>query len=296
MTSVETLPPTTSEAARADAGTPRAGGRRRTHRLRLSPGTVAAGLFLLLVVLWALAPQWFTSADPLVGVGAEALRPPSADHWFGTDRIGRDQYARVVHGARLSLQATVIALAIALAVSSVIGVVAGFVGGWVDEVLMRVVDVLLAIPGLLISLMLITVLGFGMVNIAIAVAVGSVASFARVTRSEVLKVRTAAYVESAAVAGVRWWSVLWRHVLPHASGPVLALAALEFGGAILSISALSFLGYGAAPPTPEWGSLVSDGRGYVATAWWLTTLPGIVVVLTVVAANTVSHALSRRNA
>ncbi|MFD7025007.1 ABC transporter permease, partial [Promicromonospora sukumoe] len=251
MTSVETLPPTTSGEAPADAATPRAGGRRRPPRLRLSPGTVAAGLFLLLVVLWALVPQWFTSADPLVGVGAEALRPPSADHWFGTDRIGRDQYARVVHGARLSLQATVIALAIALAVSSVIGVVAGFVGGWVDEVLMRVVDVLLAIPGLLISLMLITVLGFGMVNIAIAVAVGSVASFARVTRSEVLKVRTAAYVESAAVAGVRWWSVLWRHVLPHASGPVLALAALEFGGAILSISALSFLGYGAAPPTPE---------------------------------------------
>jgi peptide/nickel transport system permease protein len=197
----------------------------------------------------------------------------------------------VVHGAGLSLQATILAVGVGLVAGSAIGLLAGFVGRWVDEALMRGVDVLLAVPSLLLSLALVTALGFGTVKIAVAVGVGTVASFARVMRSEVLRVRTSGYVEAAQSCGVRWYGVLGRHVLPNAYGPVLVLATLEFGVAVLAVSALSFLGYGAPPPAPEWGSLVAEGRNYLATAWWLTALPGLTVALTVLAAGRVARAL-----
>ncbi len=266
--------------------------RRRTRTpFRVRYDLVLAGAVLLVIVLWAAVPQLFTSQNPLVGVGAAAHQAPSAAHPFGTDMIGRDLFARVVYGTRSSLQATAVAIAIAFVASTVIGLVSGFVGGVLDEVLMRVVDVMLAVPSLLVSLLLVTALGFGTTNVAIAVGIGSVAAFSRVLRSEVLKVRTAAYVEAAAGTGARWWDILLRHVLPLAITPILALVALEFGGAILAIASLNFLGYGAAPPAPDWGGLVSDGRNYLATAWWLTTLPGLVIVAVVVSANHISRVL-----
>jgi len=156
---------------------------------------------------------------------------------------------------------------------------------------MRVADVLLAIPSLLLSLTIVTVLGFGTVNVAVAVGVASIATIARIMRSEVVRVRTAQYVEAATANGNRWWRVLLVHVLPNAAGPVLVLAALEFGTAILAVSSLSFLGYGAQPPAPEWGSLVATGRDYIATSWWLTTIPGLVIAVTVLAGNRVARAL-----
>jgi peptide/nickel transport system permease protein len=219
------------------------------------------------------------------------LTAPDAAHWFGTDQLGRDLYARVVHGTALTLQAAVLAILIGLVGGSLVGLVAGFVGGTVDAVLMRVADVLLAIPSLLLSLTIVTVLGFGTVNVAVAVGVASIATVARIMRSEVVRVRTAAYVEAAAANGNRWWRVLLVHVLPNAAGPVLVLAALEFGTAILAVSSLSFLGYGAQPPQPEWGSLVSTGRDFIATSWWLTTIPGLVIAVTVLAGNRVARAL-----
>jgi peptide/nickel transport system permease protein len=156
---------------------------------------------------------------------------------------------------------------------------------------MRFADVLLAVPGLLLSLAVVTALGFGTVNVAIAVGTTSVASVSRILRSEVLRVRTSAYVEAARAGGSRWWRVLLVHVLPNSVGPVLVLAALELGTAILAVSSLSFLGYGAQPPQPEWGSLVAGGRDYLAGQWWLTTLPGIVIALTVLAGNRLARAL-----
>lgn len=255
------------------------------------PGLVLAGLVLLLVAAWAAAPTVFASGDPITGVPADRLLPPSAEHLFGTDHLGRDVWTRVVHGASLSLRTTALAVVVGLVVGSALGLLAGFLRGWVDDVVGRAVDVLLAVPSILLSLAIITALGTGPTKIAVAVGVGAVATFARVMRAEVLRTSTSVYVEAARASGARWWSVLGRHVLPNSAGPVLALVALEFGGAVLAVSALSFLGYGTPPPTPEWGSLISGGRDYLATAWWLTTLPGLVIVAVVLSANRVARAL-----
>lgn len=267
---------------------------RRESRLRFflrRPGLVVSVLYVALVVLAAFAPQVLAPGDPAVGEPARALQPPGAGGLFGTDYLGRDVYTRVVHGAALSLQATLIAVTVALVVGGLIGVVAGFVRGWVDEMLMRVVDVLLAVPAVLLSLALITALGYGTVKVAIAVGVASVASFARVMRAETLRVRQSVYVEAARSVGTRWYATLLRHVLPNAAGPVLVLAILEFGLAILAVSSLSFLGYGAPPPAPEWGSLVAEGRNYMAVAWWLCAIPGAAIAAAVLAVNRISRAL-----
>jgi len=254
---------------------------------------VLAVLTLALVIAAAFLPDLFTGQDPLAGRARDALQAPSAAHWFGTDATGRDLFARVVHGASHSLAAALIAVLVGLVVGTVIGLVAGSVGGWVDAALMRVIDVLLAVPGLLLALSVIILLGFGTTNAAIAVGITSVAVFARVSRSEVIRVRRTDYVEAAFGSGGRFGQVLVRHILPHSLHAVVALAALQFGTAILAISTLGFLGYGAPPPTPEWGLLIAEGRTYVATAWWLTTLPGLVVVAVVLAAHRVSHAITK---
>jgi peptide/nickel transport system permease protein len=254
---------------------------------------VLAIIVLAIALLWALVPALFTAYDPVNGVPAEKLQPPSAAHWFGTDAIGRDLYARVVYGAIHSLSGALIAVTVGLLAGTLIGVVAGAVGGVFDDILMRIVDVLLSIPGLLLALSIIILLGFGTVNAAIAVGVGSVASFARLSRSEVVRVRRTDYVEAAFGSGGTFFSVLRRHVLPNSMTAVIGLAALQFGSAILAISTLGFLGYGAPPPTPEWGLLISEGRNYVATSWWLTTLPGLLVVIVVLSANRISQSLGR---
>lgn len=279
--------------ATLDARAPAATRSRRTFAAP-APGVVLAGLWLVLVVLAAAAPGLLSGTDPYAADTSALLQPPSAQHWFGTDQIGRDLFSRVVHGSSLSLRATLLAVAVGVVLGAAVGLVAGSVGGWVDAVLMRVVDVLLAIPSLLLSLAIITVLGFGTLNVAVAVGFGSVAACARVMRAEVLRVHGSPYVEAATSLGVRRPTVLLRHVLPNAAGPVLVLAALDFGTAVLAVSSLSFLGYGAKPPTPEWGSLVAGGRDFLGSGWWLTTLPGLVIVATVLAANRLARALEGR--
>lgn len=255
------------------------------------PGLLLSAVVVVLVVLASFWPDLFTSQDPLKGMPSQNFRSPSGAHWFGTDELGRDVFSRVVHGAQLSLKATIIAVLVAFVVGGLLGVVAGFVGRWVDDVLMRFVDVLLSIPALFLSLALVTALGYGTVKVAVAVGIASVASFARVARAEVLRVRQAVFVEASRACGARWYSVLGRHVLPNAAGPVVVLATLDFGASILAVSALSFLGYGAPPPAPEWGTLISDGRNYLANAWWLTALPGLAIAATVLATNRIARAL-----
>ncbi|HEX7659897.1 MAG TPA: ABC transporter permease [Pseudonocardiaceae bacterium] len=255
------------------------------------PGLLLSVLYVVLVLLAVFGPAALTSRDPLAVDPPHRLAAPSWQHLFGTDQLGRDLFSRVVHGASLSLRAALIAVLLGAVVGAVIGLVSGFVGGWLDGLIMRVVDVLLAVPLLLLALAIVTVLGFGAVNVAIAVGCASIAQFVRLMRAEVLRVRVSVFVEAAAVSGARWPAVLFRHVLPNSYGPVLALVTVQFGVSILSVSSLSFLGYGTPPPAPEWGSLVAQGRDYLASAWWLTTLPGLVLAALVLSVNRIARAI-----
>jgi len=263
-------------------------------RRRPPLGLLLAWAVVAVIVLWALVPGVFTAHNPLVGIPAEKLQAPSLAHWLGTDALGRDLLSRIIHGSVHSLSGAFLAVSVGLVGGCAIGVIAGSAGGLVDDILMRVVDVLLAIPGLLLSLSIIILLGFGTTNAAIAVGIGSVAAFARLSRSEVVRVRRTDYIEAAFGSGGRYATVLLRHVLPNSLNAVIGYAALQFGVAIIAISTLGFLGYGAPPPTPEWGLLISEGRNYVATSWWLTTFPGLIVVAVVLAANRISSSLGRK--
>jgi len=268
----------------------------RTARPRPRATLLLAIAVLTIALAWAVLPGLFTTHDPIAGVAADALQAPSAEHPFGTDATGRDLLSRVIFGAGNSLSGAAIAVLVGLVVGTAIGVLAGSIGGVLEEALMRVVDVLLAIPGLLLALSVIVLLGFGVANAAIAVGITSIAVFARLSRSQVVRVRRSDYVEAAFGSGGTFLGVLTRHVLPNSLGAVLALAALQFGSAILQIATLGFLGYGAPPPIPEWGLLIAESRDYVATAWWLTTLPGVIVAAVVLSANRVAAAIRERSA
>ncbi|WHQ73267.1 ABC transporter permease [Pantoea sp. Lij88] len=264
----------------------------RRYHFRFEPGLWLAVLVMLLAVLAALFPTLFTSINPIEGTAGAQRLAPQAGHWLGTDQLGRDLFARIVYGASHSLSAAVMAVTIGLVAGTALGVIAGATGGKTESIVMRAVDVLLAIPALLLSLSVLILLGFGTLNAALAVGIASIASFARLARAEVVRIRHSEYVEAAYGSGGRFFSVLWRHILPNALTPVIAYAALQFGQAILALSTLSFLGYGTPPPVPEWGLLIAEGRNYLATAWWLTTFPGVVVVAVVLAANRISQQLS----
>ncbi|GAA1384486.1 ABC transporter permease [Pseudonocardia kongjuensis] len=257
-------------------------------------GFAVAVATLALAATVAVAPGLFTSRDPLHGELADRLRPPDLRHPFGTDELGRDVLARVLHGAGLSLTAVVIAVGTALVVGVLVGVVAGSGPRRLDDVLMRGVEVVLAVPSLLLVLSLVAVLGPGTVNIALAVGLTSAAGFARVMRTEAVRVRRLDYVDAARSSGTRRAAVITRHVLPNSVRPVLALATVELGNAVLTVAALGYLGYGNPPPTPEWGSLIAAGQDYLASAWWLTVLPGLAVVAVVLAANHIGHHLRER--
>ncbi|WP_285129750.1 ABC transporter permease [Leclercia adecarboxylata] len=259
---------------------------------RWQPGLWLAYAIIAAAALAAIAPGLFTHFSPIEGIAGAQRLAPQADYWLGTDQLGRDVYTRIIYGASHSLSAALVAVAMGLFIGTAIGVIAGAFAGRVESVLMRLVDVLLAIPSLLLSLTVIILLGFGTVNAAIAVGVASIASFARLARGEVVRIRHSDYVEAAFGSGGTFWTVLWRHILPNSLTAVLAFATLQFGQAILALSTLSFLGYGTPPPIPEWGLLIAEGRNYLSTAWWLTTFPGLVVIAVVLATNRISRQLS----
>lgn len=265
--------------------------RAATLQLAAKPVFMLALIFVAFVIISAAFPGWFTSTGPYETRPELALQAPSGQYLFGTDEIGRDLWSRVLHGSALTIQATLVALTIALVAGLAIGVVSGFMGGRVDAVMMRIVDVLLAIPGLLLALAIVTALGYGTMPVAVAVGVGIIPGFARTTRAEVLRVKTLPYVEAARAGGASWGRVLIRHILPNSWGPVAVLAVLDAGIAIIVIASLSFLGFGAAPPAAEWGTLIASGRDYLVTAWWLSLLPGLFVALLVIALNHLSKTL-----
>lgn len=264
------------------------GARRPLAAARVPSTVVVAFAIIALIIGWSLAPGFFTSHDPFVGVPSDKLMGPSATHWLGTDQLGRDLYSRIVHGTASSVSSALIAVAIGLVVGGLIGLLAGFLGGWVDIVLARLVDVLLAIPNFLLAVIVVTALGFSTTNAAIATGISAVAVFARVMRSEVIKTREATFVEASFLSGGSRWHILTRHVLPNASRSVLPLAVLRFGLSILVIASLAFLGYGDPPPASDWGLLISIGKDYLK--WpWLVYAPALVTVVTVLSLNRISR-------
>ncbi|MFE5239657.1 MULTISPECIES: ABC transporter permease [unclassified Streptomyces] len=279
-------------AATPSSGRPRERSGRLSALLR-SPGLLAAYLWVAVILAAAIHPGLFTSGDPLRQDASQMLLAPGLDHLFGTDDFGRDQFTRAVFGTRLSLQAAVVAVAIGLVSGSLIGLVAGALRGRTDSVLMRIIDIMLAVPSLIVSLAIISALGRGTLNIAVAIGINSTAGFARLMRSEVLKVSNAKYVEASVFAGHGYVRRLFKHVVPNASRSVLAAATMDIGTAILTVAALSFLGLGAPPPTPEWGLLVAEGRTFIGVQWWLSLLPGLVIVLTVLAVYRIGRSFNR---
>lgn len=285
-----------------ETGSGSSAGLRTAKRLRtlletskgIGPATWLAYIVLFIAILWALFPGLFATYDPMIGTPGQQLQAPSSTHYFGTDALGRDEFSRVVHGAVYSLSGAFMATMVGLVFGTALGLFAGSLGGVVDEISMRIVDVLLSIPSLLLALSIIILLGFGTLNASIAVGAASIAAFARLMRSEVIRVRSSDYVEAAIGSGGTFFMILWRHILPNSLTSVIAFSALQFGSAILQLSTLSFLGYGPPPPTPEWGLLVAEGRNYVATAWWLTAAPGLIIVIVVMAANQASKSIRGR--
>ncbi|MFE8013754.1 ABC transporter permease [Streptomyces antibioticus] len=253
------------------------------------PAPLAAAVALTLIGLAAAHPALFTSASPVETDPAHALTAPGAAHWFGTDQLGRDLFTRVLYGTRTSVLLGLGSTLLAVAGGAALGLAAALGGRWADRTLMRLADVLLALPPILLALLTVTVLGPGSVNVTIAIAVAFAPGYARIVRAETLVVRTSGYVESATVLGLRRPLLILRHIVPNALGPMLVLATVGFGASLIAASGLSFLGLGPQPPSPEWGTMLSEGRNFLSTAWWIGVFPGAAITCTALAVNVVGR-------
>lgn len=265
------------------AGDLRAHARRLGVLRTLTPFDWFAFLWVGVLVVAVVAPGLIAHDNPLQPDSQHILQGPSSAHLLGTDYLGRDMWSRLVHGTIRTLIGSALAVLIGLGIGTVLGLVAAYFTGVVDSLISRIIDVLLSIPGLLLSMLIVVSLGFGAFNAAIAVGVASIAVFTRLMRSEVLTVKGLPFVEASHHLGGSTWHVLRKHVFPNSYGAVLSLTALQFGLAILWVSALSFLGYGAPPPQPEWGLLISEGRNYMVSSPWLVFAPGIFITASVLA-------------
>ena len=254
-------------------------------------GALIGLVILAALAIMAVAAPWLSARDPIRTAAREALQPPGARFVLGSDQFGRDVASRVLHGARVSLLVGVISVSIAVGLGAPIGLVSGYYGGRVDAVIMRVMDVMLAFPGILLALAIVSVLSPGLGNVMIAVGLSAVPGYARLVRATVLSAREHLYVEAARALGGRDGSILVRDILPNVVAPLIVTATLGLGGAILSAAALSFLGLGSQPPQPEWGRMLSEGRDYLREAWWISTFPGLGILLTVLAMNLVGDGL-----
>lgn len=270
---------------------------RRSSARRVPPaGVLAAALMLAFLVLAALFPWLLTAASPLQTDATAALQGPSAAHPFGTDQSGRDVFARVIYGARYSLAVGLGATVLALGAGLVIGISAGLAPRFLDGALSRTIDVLMAFPEFLLALVVIAVIGTGEVSIVFAVALAAVPAYARVARIQTMVVSRAGYVRAARSLGVHPFAVVVRHIIPNTLGPLWVMATIGVGTAIVSAAGLSFLGLGPQPPTPEWGVILSEGRNFLATAWWIAVFPGLAITAAVVALSTLGRYLRLRSA
>jgi peptide/nickel transport system permease protein len=261
------------------------------RRLIRNPGSVTGAVILLLLILIALFAPYVTRYDPIEIVAADRLKPPGGQYWLGTDSFGRDIFTRLAYGSRISLRMGIVSVTIAALLGVTSGLLSGFFGGRTDTIIMRLVDITLAFPGILLALVIIAVLGPSLFNAMVAVGISAAPTYARVTRGMVLKTKADVFVEAAICIGCRPQRIILRHILPNILGPIVVVATLGVAGAIIAGAALSFLGLGAVPPTPEWGLMLSSGRNYLRAAPWITTFPGLAIMVTVLAINLLGDGL-----
>ena len=252
---------------------------------------VAGGICLILIVLAVVFAPQVTPYDPIGKNTPERNLGPSLVHPFGTDKLGRDIMSRVLYGGRVSLQVGFLSMALAIVVSVPLGLVAGFLGGTPDNVIMRVMDLILAFPGLILVIWLVSLLGSNMMNVVFAISFFSLPTFARLVRGITLTIREMEYVMAARSMGASSLRIMFFHVLPGVLGPLIVVTTLGVSGAIVTGASLSFLGLGVRPPTPEWGAMLADGRNYMRTQWWMAVFPGMTITLVVLILNVIGDAL-----
>ena len=261
------------------------------RRLRTNPVALAALAFLVILAFAALAAPWLSPYDPLTMSPKEQFLPPSQSHPAGTDLFGRDLATRLLYGGRLSLGIGALAVLIATVPGAFLGLFAGYYGRWFDGLVGWLVNVLLSFPSILLAMTIIAVLGPSAANMVIAIGIAGIPFYVRLVRGQVLSTKRQAYVRAAITVGCTDRRILLRHILPNVLGTVIVLATVNVGWAILTASALSFLGLGVQPPTPEWGSMLNEGRAYLRDAPWVTAVPGLAIALTVLAVNLLGDAL-----
>ena len=265
--------------------------RRALRQFFRTPSGVVGLLLLIVVVLAAIFAPYVAPYDPIRYAPVDRMQGPNAQHWLGTDLYGRDLLSRVIYGGRISLSVSSISISLALLVGGSLGALAGYYLGWLDTVIMRVTDVFLAFPAILLAIALLAFLGGGFWNLTLAIAVAYAAPFTRVVRAAVLRTRDTMYVEASTALGAGDARLLLRHVLPNAAGPVLVELTLRLAYAILAEAALSFLGLGTQPPAPAWGQMIADGRPFLELNPWVSVAPGLAIMVTVLGFNLLGDAL-----
>jgi peptide/nickel transport system permease protein len=262
---------------------------RRARRNSLS---LAAAIVLGLLVVMAGAAPLVAPYDPDAPDAAEALQPPSLRHWLGTDLYGRDQLSRIVHASRIDLLIALSATAMALSTGAALGAIAGYRGGWTDQLVMRVVDTVMAFPSFILAMGITAAMGNSLRNVVLAIAVTHVPIYARLIRGEMLRLRELEYAEAARTVGNRERRIVFYHLLPNCVPPVIVQATLAMGFAILTVAGLSFIGLGIQPPQSEWGAMTAEGAGYIVSGeWWIFLFPGLAIMVTVLALNLVGDTL-----
>lgn len=263
------------------------------HRLKRDKMAMLGLFIITLVVLAAIFADLIADYETVVIAQnlPDRLQGPSAQYWLGTDEFGRDIFARIIHGTRVSLMVGVLSVAIAIVMGGGLGAVAGYYGGKIDNVIMRVMDIFLAVPSILLAIAIVSALGANLMNLMLAIAISSVPTYARVVRASVLTIRDQEFIEAARAIGASDLRIIFRHIIPNCLSPVIVQGALGVAGAILSTAGLSFIGLGIQPPEPEWGAMLAGGRQYLRHAWHVTTFPGLTIMITILALNLLGDGL-----
>jgi len=260
------------------------------RRIRRSTSVAIGSIILLVVIVLAIAGPLFSPYDP-IEMDSAVKQPPSAQHLFGTDRFGRDVLTRVLEGGRISLQVGLVSVALASLTGTLLGLLAGYFGGWIDGVISRFVDVLLSFPSILLALVIIAILGKSLTNVMIAVGISTIPFYTRIVRGSTFTAKQMDYITAARVIGCSSLRIMFFHILPNVMAPIIVITTTGIAGAIISGAALSFLGLGVQPPTPEWGVMLSEGRQDLRAAWWIATFPGLAIMFTVMGINLLGDGL-----